>query len=367
MKNSWKLGSLAGIEIFVHWSFAALIGWVALSYLSGGGGLLSAAFGICFLLAVFGCVFLHELGHALMAREFGIATRDITMLPVGGLARLERMPERPSQEIAVAVAGPAVNLVIAAMIFLGFFVTGGKAGWLAFNPVGGSFLAQLMWANLTIVVFNLLPAFPMDGGRVFRATLSVFMKRATATEIASSVGQVLALGLAVIGLFSNWMLMLVAGFIFFAARQENRFVQLQESMRGAIARDAMVGRFHVVPGNALLATVAREMIMTAQEDFPVVVDDRVVGMVSSHDVLQAMADGQRDKRVVDVVWCKIPRIESQDHLTDCLGRFQSEGWTSAAVFEAGQLVGIITLENMLSWLKLSPVLEISGSKVGAVS
>ena len=154
MKNSWKLGSLAGIEIFVHWSFAALIGWVALSYLSGGGGLLSAAFGICFLLAVFGCVFLHELGHALMAREFGIATRDITMLPVGGLARLERMPERPSQEIAVAVAGPAVNLVIATMIFLGFFITGGRAGWLAFNPVGGSFLAQLMWANLAIVVFN---------------------------------------------------------------------------------------------------------------------------------------------------------------------------------------------------------------------
>ena len=138
-------------------------------------------------------------------------------------------------------------------------------------------------------------------------------------------------------------------------------------MRGAIARDAMVGRFHVVPGNALLVTVAREIIMTAQEDFPVVVDDRVVGMVSSHDVLQAMADGQRDKRVIDVVWHKIPRIESQDHLTDCLGRFQSEGWSSAAVFEAEQLVGIITLENLLSWLKLSPVLEISSSRIGEVS
>jgi len=231
MKNSWKLGNLAGIDIFVHWSFAILPAWVGLSYLAAGGGLASAAFGVCFLLAVFGCVLLHELGHALMARRFGIATRDITMLPIGGLARLERMPERPSHELAVALAGPAVNVFIATTIFLSFVVSGGNTGWLAFSSLGGPFLGQLMWANIVLVVFNLLPAFPMDGGRVFRAALAMFMPRSPATRIASSLGQLLAVGLGIVGLFSNWMLLLVAGFVFFAARQENRFVQLQESIR----------------------------------------------------------------------------------------------------------------------------------------
>jgi len=253
MKYSWKLGEVAGIEIFVHWSFAILPVWVAVSYLVAGGGILSAVFGVCFMLAVFGCVFLHELGHAFMAREFGIATRDITMLPVGGLARLERMPERPFQELAVALAGPAVNVVIAATIFLAFVATGGSAGWLGFSPVSGSFLAQLMWANVALVVFNLLPAFPMDGGRVFRATLAIFLPRVTATSIASHVGQVLAIGLGLVGFFSNWMLMLVAGFVFFAARQENNFVRLQEAIRRRMrARDALAARYRVVPADATI-------------------------------------------------------------------------------------------------------------------
>ena len=356
MKNSWKLGNLAGIDLFVHWSFLILPIWIGVSYLTAGGGLGTAFIGVLFLLTVFGCVVLHELGHALMARQFGIDTRDITLLPIGGVARLERMPERPVQELAVALAGPAVNAAIAAALFLVVMLYGGWGGRVLPFNVGGSFLVQLILANVILVAFNLLPAFPMDGGRVLRACLAMFLPRVTATRIASTVGQVLAVGLAIVGLMTNWMLMLVAGFVFVAARNENRFVELQASMQGAIARDAMMDRFHVVPSGARLVDVARDVLMTPQADFPVVENRTVVGMLSKNDVLQMMADGHGERTVSEAMWNKVPSVTPYDRLDDCFGQFQAEGWTSAAVFDAGRLVGLITFENLTRWLHLRPVL-----------
>jgi Zn-dependent protease len=213
----WKLGDVAGIGIYVHWSFWLLPAWILLS----GGGLGGALASVLFVFAIFGCVVLHELGHALTARQFSIGTRDITLYPIGGVASLERIPKRPSHELAIALAGPAVNVVIAAALFVLLLVAGIGTHGLLFNFTGGSFLVNLLVVNVGLVVFNMLPAFPMDGGRVLRAFLAMRLPYLRATEIAVRVGQLTAIILGLAGLLTGGgTLLLIALFVFLAAQAE---------------------------------------------------------------------------------------------------------------------------------------------------
>ncbi len=236
MNGSWYLGRLTGIDIRIHWTFLLLPVWIYFSSLAAGSGVGAATAAVAFVLAIFGCVLLHELGHSLMARQFGIPTRDITLLPIGGVARLQRMPRNPWQELAIAIAGPAVNVVIATLIFSGLSVlaiTDPKLGGLVV------FLARLAWVNVALVLFNMLPAFPMDGGRILRASLALALPYAAATKIAAGVGQVVAACLALLGLMTgNLMLVFVAGFVFLAARGEafmadRENIELRKSANGA--------------------------------------------------------------------------------------------------------------------------------------
>jgi Zn-dependent protease len=233
MFKSWKIGNVAGIGIHLHWTFFLLPVLVAVQVIAGGGGIAPVAYAVVFVLAIFGCIVLHELGHALMARRFGIATHDITLLPIGGVARLERMPKNPWQELAIAVAGPAVNVAIAASLIGGLMLNGLLTQTLANTTVAGSWFVNLIWVNIALVAFNLLPAFPMDGGRVLRSLLAMSMSHPRATRIAASIGQVLAVGLAIAGLYFNPMLMFVALFVFLAARGEARMAELEEQWRTA--------------------------------------------------------------------------------------------------------------------------------------
>jgi Zn-dependent protease len=231
----WKLGDIAGIGVYVHWSFWILPGWILLSTLSGGGGLFAGLSTVLFVFAVFGCVLLHEVGHALMARHYRIGTRDITLYPIGGVASLERMPKRPTQELAIALAGPAVNVLIALALFAILFVTGIGPQASVLNLTGGNtFLLNLMLVNVALVVFNLLPAFPMDGGRVLRAFLAMQLPHERATVIAARAGQVIAVLLGLVGLLTGGTLIFVALFVFLAAQAELRMAQMQ-SMRGAFS------------------------------------------------------------------------------------------------------------------------------------
>jgi Zn-dependent protease len=221
----WRIGELSGIGVYVHWTFWLLPAWILFSTLSAGVSVAVSA--LVFVFAIFGCVVLHELGHALAARHYGIGTRDITLYPMGGVASLERMPQRPSQELFIALAGPAVNVAIAAALFAGAFLSG--VGYQLFYPglVGGSFLANLMVVNVALVVFNLLPAFPMDGGRVLRAFLAMRMPYLQATTIAARVGQAVAIGFGALGLVTGGTLVLVAIFVFLAAQAELNMVRMQ--------------------------------------------------------------------------------------------------------------------------------------------
>ncbi|WP_144057703.1 site-2 protease family protein [Novipirellula maiorica] len=215
MRGSWHLGRFADIDVRIHWTFLLVPLWIYFSSLAAGLGVASATVSVLFVLSIFACVLFHEYGHALMARRFGIPTRDITLLPIGGVASLERMPRRPVHELAIAVAGPAVNVVIAAAIFIGFAIVDPTAG------ATTSFLSRLAVVNVALVLFNMLPAFPMDGGRVLRSLLAMTMPYTSATRIAANVGQITAVGFGLLGLISgNLMLVFIAGFIFLAARGE---------------------------------------------------------------------------------------------------------------------------------------------------
>ncbi|TWU35229.1 putative zinc metalloprotease Rip3 [Novipirellula aureliae] len=218
MNHSWPLGRLAGIDVRIHWTFLLLPVWVYFSSLAAGSGAVAASVSVAFVLSVFGCIVLHELGHALTARQFGIQTSDITLLPIGGVASLERMPRSPWQELAIAIAGPAVNVAIAASFLVGLPILAASSALPVFAI---ALLSKLAWVNVALVVFNMLPAFPMDGGRVLRATLALTLPYRTATRVAVGVGQVVAIGLAIVGLMTgNLLLMLLAGFVFLAAQSE---------------------------------------------------------------------------------------------------------------------------------------------------
>lgn len=228
MNRSWRLGNAFGIGLFVHWSFLLIPALVLFAKLNEG--MAAAIAGVGLVLALFGCVLLHELGHALMARSYGIGTRDITLYPIGGVARLERMPDQPMAEILIAIAGPLVNVVIAGGLWLGFQLSGRP---LSLDVLSHNFLIQLLVANVGLVVFNMIPAFPMDGGRVLRAFLALFMNRVSATEIAVGVSRVLAVGFVIWALspYGSAMLVVIAAFLFLAGAQELKMVRWQAGQR----------------------------------------------------------------------------------------------------------------------------------------
>lgn len=223
MKGKWKLGEPFGVGVYVHWTFGILV----FLFLTGGSGF-GLAGGLLFLAAVFGCVILHELGHSLAARRFGIGTRDITLYPIGGVASLERMPREPMQELVIALAGPAVNVIIAMALFPLVIFTQFLSVELA------EFLVYVAWANVVLVVFNLLPAFPMDGGRVFRALLSMKKGRLEATNLAATVGKFMAVVLGLLGLFGGGAtLVFIAVFVWFAGEAERRLVETESQSESA--------------------------------------------------------------------------------------------------------------------------------------
>jgi Zn-dependent protease len=225
MSGSWRIGRLFGIDLFVHWTFFLLLGWVAWSHYAAHYDWLETLMGVAFILALFAIVVMHELGHALAARQFGVRTRDILLLPIGGVARLEHIPENPRQELVIALAGPAVNVVLAASLLVGLSMSSGIMQVSEAARVGGAFLSQLFWVNVSLALFNMLPAFPMDGGRVLRALLAMRMDYVRATQTAAAVGQTMAVVLAIIGVFYNPFLIFIAIFVWLGAGAEAYMVQ----------------------------------------------------------------------------------------------------------------------------------------------
>jgi Zn-dependent protease/predicted transcriptional regulator len=343
---SWHVGRLFGIDVRVHATFLMLLAWVGFSHLMHGHDVGMAAAGVAYVVAVFTIIVLHELGHALTARHFGIATRDITLLPIGGVARLERMPTEPSQELLVALAGPAVNVALAALLFGVLTAMGTAADVTQLTLVGGPFLAKLMWTNVGLAVFNLIPAFPMDGGRVLRALVALRTDFVRATDVAASVGQAVAIVFGLIGLFSNPFLVFIALFVWVGAQEEARMAHVRASLSGVPVSRAMVANTLTVAPNESVASVVEHMLAGFQDDIPVVEEGVLVGIVGRREALKAAMDGGPGLPASSVMAEAVPVVHETDSLEVALERLQESGRRSIPVLRDGLLVGMLPVENV---------------------
>lgn len=335
---------IAGIQLRIHITFLLLIGWLAFSYYEQGGSAVAAS-RVLFILLLFACVVLHEFGHALAAKAFGINTPDITLLPIGGVARLERMPEKPVQELVIALAGPMVNVVIA----LGLFVAGGSQALLNPSAVeGGGLIAQLLTINILLLLFNLLPAFPMDGGRVLRALLATRLSYARATQIAASIGQGFAFVFGFIGLIWNPFLIFIALFVYIGASQEAALAQMKDVSRRFPVSSAMVREFHTLPENATLQEAVDALLATSQHDFPVVDETgNVAGVLTRHDLIAALRKGDPQLRVGDVMRRDIPTVTTGTRFEEAFRIMQECNCPAVPVLDSmKRLVGLLTPENV---------------------
>ncbi len=346
MKWSFKLGRILGIDVFVHVTFLLLLGFIGVAYWMIDQSLAAAFIGVAFFACLFLCVLLHEYGHALAARHYGIATKDITLLPIGGVARLERMPEKPAQELVVALAGPVVNVVIAAGLFAGLVLSGKWQLLFEVSSLHGGFAQRLMLVNIFLVLFNLLPAFPMDGGRVLRSLLAMHLPYARATNSAAATGKGMAVVFGFVGLFVNPMLLLIALFVWIGATQEASAVEMRSSFEGLRVREAMLTDFRTLSPQNPLATATRLLLAGSQQDFPVVENSRTVGLLLHTDLFRALQERSDAVTVGSVMVTDYDMVSPDEALEAALARVHPEKSRTLPVISDGVLVGLLTAENV---------------------
>jgi Zn-dependent protease/CBS domain-containing protein len=358
MKWSWRIGRIAGIDLHVHVTFPLLFVWIALSGIGGGANVRTILATLALTLTVFGIVVLHEFGHALTARRFGVRTRDITLLPIGGIARLDRMPREPRQELLVALAGPAVNVLLAAVVYGILALTGVTAvlpelGKSSTAVSLTSVLAQLVAINLWLAAFNLIPAFPMDGGRVLRAILAMHSHdyvKATAT--AARVGRAFALVFALVGIFllDSPTLALIALFVWIAASTEALAVRTSAALERVPVSGVMITDFQTLAPNDTLMRAAELTLDGFQHDFPVVEDHALVGMLTQRALLHGLAHHGGKASVSRSMQRECPTASIDDQVESALQRL-THGAT-LPVLSGRDLVGVLTAENVSEFLSL---------------
>ncbi|TMJ92723.1 MAG: site-2 protease family protein [Alphaproteobacteria bacterium] len=364
MSWSLNLGTIAGTAVRVHVTFLLFLGWIfAASWVTGGPQ--AAWQGLAFLVLLFACVVAHEFGHIFTARAFGVSTPDVTLLPIGGVARLERIPEEPYEEFLVAIAGPLVNVAIAAalIVLAGARVNAGDL--YAVESPHTSMVDRLAAVNLFLAVFNMIPAFPMDGGRVLRAILASRMGYVRATEVAAFIGQGVAFALGFIGLFSNPMLIFIAIFVYLAASAEAHLVAIRAMSRGVPTSAAMMTQFATLSPEAHVEEAVQTLLRTSQSEFPVVdAVGKPVGLLGRGDLIRALKQLGPDARVADAMTTTVPIIGHRRCLEEAFRILQEKSAPAVAVVDgSGRLVGVVTSETVGEMLMLHEALP-AGARLG---
>ena len=347
MQWVYTIGRIAGTEVKVHVTFILFVGWWAvLGYQEGG---LSAAVSAgLLLLALFACILLHEFGHIFMARRFGVRTPDVILLPIGGVARLERIPDEPRQELLIALAGPAVTAALALIFYLLLRLTGGHAEVDQLNPVA-PFLTQLLVTNVWLLLFNLIPAFPMDGGRVLRALLASRMGLVRGTRVAATLGQILAVAGGLYGLTAPQpLLVLVAFFVFLGASAEAAAVEARAAGQGINVGKMMVTDFRTLPVYATLSDAAELLLSGEQREFPVVDNlGRTEGILTRDNLIRGLAQRGPGATVGQAMTAAAPTVLPTLGFQEALDRLRSSGLPALPVVDpGGKLVGLLTLDNI---------------------
>jgi Zn-dependent protease/CBS domain-containing protein len=340
---SIKVGKILGIDVKVHLTFFLLLVWFGFIYYAQGGGA-AAVQGLLFILLLFVCVLLHEFGHALAARRYGIATKDIILLPIGGVARLQRMPDKPSQELVVALAGPAVNVVIVLILLL---LLGGVQTLDMTRAENPSLLQQLLSANIWLVLFNLVPAFPMDGGRVLRSLLAMRLPYAQATQTAATIGQGMAFLFGFLGLFYNPLLIIIALFIFLGASQEASVATMRDVMKGMPVSAAMVTDFRTLTPHSTLDDAVNALLQTSQHEFPVIDPSGVRGILTRDTLIAALRKDGHETPVAQVMTKDLPTVHANTPFDEAFRLMEEhQAKVLPVVGQRGELVGLLTTENI---------------------
>jgi len=352
---SFRIGRLGGTDIKVHVTFLALVAWYAWGAYARGGAP-AAAQAVIFLLALFACVLAHEFGHIGMARRYGVRTPDVILLPIGGLARLERMPEQPKQELLIAAAGPAVTLALAIAFFGVLRLEGSRFGAAALEPGRAGLVQELLWVNVALLLFNLLPIFPMDGGRMLRALLAMRLGFQRATRIAARVGQFGAffLGLWGLGFFARWglapnlVLLLIAVFVYLAAGAEAAAAMTKAAGSGLTVHELMVTRFVTLPIHATVADAVTALVAGEQKEFPVVDNwGKLEGLVTRDGLIRALAAHGNGAPVDRAMNTGVVPVPVSVPFEEALQRLGQSGLPALPVVDqAGALVGLLTLDNV---------------------
>ncbi|HVW22099.1 MAG TPA: site-2 protease family protein [Opitutaceae bacterium] len=351
MNTSWKIGHVAGIAIRMHITFALLLAWLVASQLYRGGSWVVFREESAFLAALFAIVVLHELGHALAARRYGIRTRDITLLPIGGVAHLEQMPEHPREELVIALAGPAVNLLLAALLDAAGWMSGDNTRPAMAAFPGASWTDQLCLANLAMAAFNLIPAFPMDGGRVLRALLALRLDYLRATTVAARIGQGLAMAAGFLGLFTNPFLTLIAVFVWMGAKQEESIIRLRSSLAETEAGQACVARFEALDASLPVAAAARQAMRHFDPVFPVIGPDGLVGLVARKELLKAAHLHPTDS-LLRIACTSVPPVAAGEKVRDLLPRLIGSPVHALPVTSSDRLIGLLTVGTIAEYADL---------------
>jgi stage IV sporulation protein FB len=363
---SWSLtiGTIAGTAIRVHITFLLFLGWIfAASWISSGAD--AAWQSLIFLLLLFACVVAHEFGHIFTARGFGVRTPDVVLLPIGGVARLERIPEEPFEEFLIAIAGPLVNVAIAlALVFLaGAHLSTGDLQ--VVESPATSMIDRLAAVNVFLAVFNIIPAFPMDGGRLLRALLASRLGYVRATEISAFIGQGFAFALGFIGLFSNPMLIFIAIFVYLAASSEAHLVALRAVSQGVPVSTAMMTQFSTLTSDALVEDAVQTLLRTSQSEFPVVDGaGKPVGLLTRSDLIRALKERGPDGRVADAMSSPVLTIGHRRCLEEAVRLLQEKSAPAIAVVDgSNRIVGLVTSETIGELLMLKEALP-KGVRLG---
>jgi Zn-dependent protease/CBS domain-containing protein len=364
MSWSVNIGSIAGTAIRIHFTFLLFLAWIFVASWASGGP--TAAWdALAFMLLLFACVLAHEFGHIFTARAFGVSTPDVTLLPIGGVARLARIPDAPREEFLIAIAGPLVNVAIAIGLVA---VAGAKLdpGQLAaMDSARVSLIDRLAAVNLFLAAFNMIPAFPMDGGRVLRALLATRLGHLRATEIAAATGQLVAFGLGFLGLFGNPILIFIAVFVYLAASSEAHLVAIRAMTRDVPVSAAMMTEFATLTPEEHIDAAVETLLRTSQSEFPVIdADHRLVGLLDRDGMIRALKTLGPDARVAAAMATGVPTVGHRSCLEDAFRILQEKSAPAVGIVDAaGRLVGLITSETVGEMLMVQHALP-KGARIG---
>jgi Zn-dependent protease/CBS domain-containing protein len=358
MKNSLYIAKVAGIKIFIHWTFFLLIFWIIASNIRAGNNTQQIMYSLVFIMTIFFCIVLHELGHALTAKRFNYKTKDIILLPIGGMARMEELPENPKQELLIAIAGPLVNVVIAVILYPFINWEAVKESMTTAFVLGkNNFLFSLLSVNISLVLFNLIPAFPMDGGRMLRAILSMQMDRVKATAIAARTGQIFSVIFFILGIFYNPFLILIALLIFITAQAEHEDVASKFILHRYKVKDVISHNYSKIEQSAPIMDAAKLLLDTQSTDFLVADNNKIVGTLNRDEIIKALTDKGEEAKVAEAMNDKVKFTNEEESLDVIFREFRSGKTTIMPVIKGNDLTGTVDLNNIIELILIQTALK----------